>query len=107
MKFLIPLFSAFLFISPAVAQGRETKCNVYYNNMGKVFDGVPCQAWFEGRTLARVRVYLPHAKRWYDWSVSNPAITKDKRWAECIRHTGKEGNQYQVCTQLSPDQLLK
>ena len=101
--------SLIVLCSPALAyqlQVRETKCNVYYNNMGKVFDGVPCTAWFSyDKTLSRVKVYLPNAQRYYDWGTGYSNVTKDPRWKECIRHTGKEGNQYQVCTQQSPEQL--
>lgn len=87
-------------------QYRNTKCNVYYNNWGKVYTGVPCKAWFDNTsTLSRVKVYLPNTKQWYDWGTGYKNVTKDERWAECIRHTGKEGNQYQVCTQQSPNQL--
>ena len=80
---------------------RPTTCNVYYNNRGRVFEGVQCKAWFSGQRLVRVNVYLPHAKRWYDWSTKFSDVTQDPRWPECIRHTGVEGNQYQVCTQKS------
>lgn len=85
---------------------RKTKCNVYYNNMGKVFDGTSCEAWFNSnKNLVRVNVYLPHVKKWFDWGVDYSNVSSDIRWKECLRHTGKEGNQYQVCTQQSPEQL--
>lgn len=85
---------------------RKTKCNVYYNNMGKVFDGTSCEAWFNSnKNLVRVNVYLPHVKKWFDWGVDHSVVTTDPRWKECLRFTGKEGNQYQVCTQQSPEQL--
>lgn len=98
-----------LFASPAFSYEmtyRETTCNVYYNNMGKVFEGVSCKTWFTyDKSLSRVKVYLPHVKSWYDWGTGYSNVTKDPRWKECIRHTGKAGNQYQVCTQKSPEQL--
>ena len=52
-----------------------------------------------------MKVYLPHARKWYDWDTKHSNVTPDPRWRECLRHTGKEGNQYQVCTQQSPEQL--
>lgn len=76
----------------------SAKCNVYYNNMGKVFAEVPCRAQFSGGRLVRVNTYFPHVKRWYDWGIGMPGISPDKRWRECIRHTSSQGNQYQVCT---------
>jgi hypothetical protein len=88
------------------ANYRDTKCNVYYNNRGKIFDGTPCRAWFDySKSLYSVKVYLPHVNKWYSWGTGYPNVTKDPRWKECIRHTGTEGNQYQVCTQMSPEQL--
>ena len=84
---------------------RTTTCNVYYNNRGRVFEGVDCKAWFSNQRLVRVKVYLPHAGKWYDWDTKYSNVTPDPRWMECLRHTGKEGNQYQVCTQQSPEQL--
>ena len=109
MKKLISLAFVSLTSLPAFAyqmQYRETKCNVYYNNWGQVFTAVPCKAWFDNTsTLSRVKVYLPNTKQWYDWGTGYSNVTKDPRWAECIRHTGKGGNQYQVCTQQSPSEL--
>ena len=107
MKKLILFASILLTSLPAYSQTvyRKTTCNVYYNNMGRVFEGVSCQAWFNNQRLVRVNVYLPHAKHWYDWSTKYSNITQEPRRKECIRHTGKEGNQYQICTQHSPQEL--
>lgn len=92
---------------PAYSQPiyRPTTCNVYYNNRGRVFEGVDCKTWFSNQRLVRVKVYLPHVRRWYDWSTKSSSVTPDPRWKECIRYTRTEGNQYQVCTQKSPEQL--
>lgn len=85
---------------------RSTTCNVYYNNRGRVFEGVNCKAWFSNQRLVRVNVYLPHARRWYDWSTKSSSVTPDPRWKECIRYTYEStGHQYQICTQQSPEQL--
>lgn len=82
-------------------QNKLEKCNVYYNNQGQIFNSVSCRVWFNssGR-LYRVKVFLPNGNRWYDWdSISHKGwVEQDKRWKECLRHTGKEGNQYQVCS---------
>jgi hypothetical protein len=98
--------AATLFLSsfPAYSQQKyyPTTCNVYYNNLGRVFEGVQCQSWFSNQRLVRVKVYLPHVGRWYDWSTKYSNVTPDPRWKECIRYTRLEGNQYQVCTQLAP-----
>jgi hypothetical protein len=107
MKKVLLIASILLSSLPAYSQSiyRSTTCNVYYNNMGRVFEGVDCKVWFSNQRLTHVKVYLPHAKRWYDWSTKHSNVTPDPRWKECIRHTGKEGNQYQICTQQSPEQL--
>ena len=107
MKKLLLAVSILLTALPSYSQTvyRPTTCNVYYNNLGRVFEGVQCKAWFSGQQLVRVNVYLPHAKRWYDWSTKFSDVTPDPRWSECIRHTGVEGNQYQVCTQKSVKEL--
>lgn len=108
MKSLFLTISIFLTSQPSIAQPvyRSTLCNVYYNNRGRVFEGVDCKAWFSNQRLARVNVYLPHAKRWYDWSVNHSTVTPDPRWNECLRYTyASSGNQYQVCTQKNPQQL--
>lgn len=101
--------SVFLFSSPPPAYsqvvGRSTACNVYYNNLGLVFKGIKCKVWFSNQHLVRAIVYLPNAKRWFDWSTKFSNVTPDPRWAECLRHTGPEGNQYQVCTQKSFEEL--
>ena len=109
MKGILLAASVFLFALPdySKTEYRSTTCNVYYNHRGRVFEGVQCKAWFSGQRLVRVNVYLPHAKRWYDWSTKYSNVTPDPRWAECIRHTATEGNQYQVCTQKSAEELLK
>ena len=69
MKKLLLAASILLFTSPAYSQTthHSTTCNVYYNNLGRVFEGVQCKAWFSNQRLVRVNVYLPHEKRWYDW----------------------------------------
>jgi hypothetical protein len=104
--FLVSLLTFSVPVSAYEMQYRETQCNVYYNNWGKVYAGVPCKAWFANTsTLSRVKVYLPNTKLWYDWGTGYKSVTKDPKWPECIRHTGKQGNQYQVCTQKSPSQL--
>ena len=107
MKKLLLAASILLFTSPAYSQPvyRSTTCNVYYNNRGRVFEGVQCKAWFSNQRLVRVNVYLPHANRWYDWCTKYSDVTPDPRWNECLRHTGNEGNQYQVCTQKSTEEL--
>ena len=92
---LIPFFIVSSIIPASASQ--TTKCNIYYNNMGKVFADVPCRVQTNGGRLMRVNVYFPHVNRWYDWGVGMPGISPDKRWKECIRHTSAEGNQYQVC----------
>lgn len=109
MKKLIIATSILLFGLPVHSQVfyRSTKCNVYYNNRGQVFEGVKCKAWFSNQKLTRVNVFLPHTNRWYDWSTYYSSVTPDPRWNECIRHTSTEGNQYQVCTQKSAEELLK
>lgn len=103
------LFATLLLLpTPAFSQSlkyRNTTCNVYYNNWGKVYSSLPCKSWFSNGKLQRVSVYLPNAQKTYDWSTRNSNVTPDPRWVECIRHTGKEGNQYQVCTVKSPQQL--
>lgn len=103
------LFATLLFLStPVQSQGlkyRNTTCNVYYNNWGKVYSSLPCKSWFSGSRLQRVNIYLPNARRTYNWSTSQSNVSQDPRWAECIRHTGSQGNQYQVCTEKSPQQL--
>lgn len=75
-----------------------TSCNVYYNSATPVYTNVPCQAQFHNRKLSRVNVWLPNARRYYDWKVGQPQVTADPRWNECLRYTRKEGNQYQICT---------
>ena len=107
MKKALLIASVLLSTLPAYSQPiyRGTLCNVYYNNRGRVFEGVDCKAWFSNSRLVRVKVYLPHAGRWYDWSTKYSNVTPDPRWKECLRHTGVSGNQYQVCTQKSPQQL--
>ena len=107
MKKLLLATSILLFTSPAYSQPvyRPTTCNVYYNNRGRVFEGVQCKAWFSNQRLVRVNVYLPHAKKWYDWSTKFSNVTPDPRWNECLRYTTTEGNQYQVCTQKSAEEL--
>jgi hypothetical protein len=111
MKSLIT--SAFLILlssTPSyatVVQNKLTQCNVYYNNRGRVYEGVPCRVWFtsSGR-LYRANVFLPNGNRWYDWDSSvHNEVTQDNRWRECIRHTGKVGNQYQICSVKSPEQF--
>ena len=76
----------------------SVRCNVYYNSSTPVFPNVPCQAWFSGRNLRRVNVYMPHAGRYYAWTVGAPSVTPDPRWPECLRYTRPEGNQFQVYT---------
>lgn len=107
MKNFLIATSILVFTLPAYSQPiyRPTACNVYYNNRGRVFEGVDCKAWFSNQRLVRVKVYLPHAGKWYDWGTKNSNVTPDSRWKECIRHTGKEGNQYQIYTQKNPHQL--
>jgi hypothetical protein len=107
MKKLLLAASILHFASPAYSQSvyRSTTCNVYYNNRGRVFEGVQCKAWFSNQRLVRVNVYLPHANRWYDWSTKYSDVTPDPRWNECLRHTGVTGDQYQICTQKSPEEL--
>lgn len=113
MNFKSRLFLSFLVLLTAAPSQSKTiqnkleKCNVYYNNRGKVFEAVDCRVWFNssGR-LYRVNVFLPNANRWYDWnSMNNKDVSQDQRWKECIRHTGKLGNQYQVCSVKSPQQF--
>ena len=102
------LAASILLSTPAVAQliYRPTTCNVYYNNRGRVFEGVQCKAWFSNQRLVRVNVHLPHANRWYDWSTRYSNVTPDPRWKECLRYTYEpSGHQYQVCTQKNPQQL--
>lgn len=85
---------------------RETKCNLRYNNQGIVAGSVPCKAWFgPAGTLERARFYYPKTQSWYDWDVKAKSVDPDKRWAECIRFTFPEGNQWQACTVPSPYQL--
>ena len=107
MKNLLIATSILLSTLPAYSQPiyRLTTCNVYYNNRGRVFEGVDCKSWFSNQRLVRVKVYLPHAGKWYDWSTKHSNVTPDQRWRECLRYTLPEGNQYQVCTQQNPEQL--
>ena len=81
------------------------RCNVYYNSATPLHRSVPCQAWFRSGRIARVDVWLPHAGRRYDWTVGHHAVTADPRWPECLRYTREEGNQFQVCTVKSPQEI--
>ena len=96
--------------APAHSQtirNKLEKCNVYYNNMGRVFSETPCRVWFDstGR-LYRSKVFLPNGNRWYDWDASTQRgwVSQDQRWRECIRYTMTQG-QYQVCTVKSPQEF--
>lgn len=85
---------------------RNTTCNIRYNNYGIVAGDVPCKAWFSpSGKLYRVKFLYPKTRSWYDWSVAQNRVESDKRWAECVRYTQPEGNQWQVCTVPSPQQL--
>lgn len=86
-------------------QYRKTVCNIRYNSSEILVADVKCEAWFGQSSLARVKFYYPTTKTWYDWSTSQPQVTKDTRWRECVRLTTKEGNQWQVCTVPSPEEL--
>lgn len=83
----------------------SVSCNVYYNSATPVYRSVPCQAWFRNGKISRVNVWLPNAKRYYDWKVGAAAVTADPRWPECLRYTMETGNQYQICTVKSPKEL--
>ena len=96
--------AALLPATPAVAQTRTTTCNVRYNNQGIIAADVPCDATFSAGRLTRVRYRYTNG-RWYDWSTLSPSVTPDSRWPECVRYTHHTGNQWQVCTVPSPDQL--
>lgn len=104
------LFSLIVLVSsPAIAnqlQKRETTCNARYNNLGIVSQDVNCTAWFDSsRRLYRVRWFYPQTKKHYDFSVMNRVVSQDPRWKECVRYTFGDGNQWQLCTVPSPDQL--
>lgn len=104
--FLIPFF--LLSSLPVVAsslQQRETTCNARYNNLGIISPNVKCSAWFSAGRLYRVKWFYPKTNKWYDFSVNNKKVSYDPRWKECVRYTFEEGNQWQLCTVPSPDQL--
>jgi len=85
---------------------KETTCNVRYNSPNIVAEGVKCKALFDKKaTLSGVNFFYTKTGKWYDWSVSQSRVEKDSRWAECIRYTTPEGNQWQICTVPSPQQL--
>lgn len=110
MKIMKPfqtlIFLALLFGSTqADAKSLNTQCNLRYNNRGIVYANVPCKAKFHNRRLNAVSLVFPSNKYKYNWTVGVGAITADPRWPECVRHTAKEGNQWQICTVPSPDQL--
>lgn len=107
MKRLLLLSVIFLPLSVSASdlQYRKTLCNARYNNRGIVAENINCTAWFDSnQRLNRVRWYYPKTKGWYDFSVTNSAVTMD-RWNECVRYTFPEGNQWQICTVPSPNQL--
>lgn len=102
--FLILLTSIPSYSKPV--KNELTKCNIYYNNHGRIYEGVTCRVWFNDfKRLSRVYFYYPQNKQWYDWSDKYTQVTPDKKYRECIRYTRPEGNQYQICTQKTPEQL--
>lgn len=103
-RFLLPL--ALVFCSAnANAKSFNTQCNLRYNNHGIVYGNVPCKATFHNHKLHAVSLVFPSNGYRYNWAVGSGAITADPRWAECVRHTARNGNQWQICTVPSPDQL--
>lgn len=86
-------------------KNRPEKCNIYYNNKGRIYEGVDCRVWFDNGALSRVYFYLPLDRKWYDWSTKYSQVTHDDTYSECVRYTLPDGNQYQVCTQKTPKQL--
>jgi hypothetical protein len=83
----------------------NTTCNLRYNNRGIIYGDVPCQVQFVNRKLNSVSFVYPRNNTKYSWKVDHTTITFDPRWNECVRHTDKDGNQWQVCTVPSPNQL--
>ena len=110
LKKLILSSALILSTQPAFSsnlQYRNTTCNVRYNNLGIIAGDVKCRAWFNSKqNLHRVIYFYPKTNRWYDWNILQAEVKSDRRWKECVRYTHPiEGNQWQICTVPSPDQL--
>lgn len=98
--------SPFFFHAPVLAQSFKTVCNLRYNNLGIIHGNVACSATFFNSRLHSVSFVYPTTQKRYSWQVGEGSVTADPRWGECVRHTGVEGNQWQVCTIPNFQQLI-